>query len=64
MNTFFNLIILFLIISLIAVWGYAIYDVIRAKFKSKNIKITWTVLIFCLPVSVIFYFQYKKELIK
>ena len=56
--------ILFLIISYIAVWGYAIYDVTKTKFKSKNIKIIWTVLIFCLPVSAIFYFLYKKELIK
>jgi MFS-type transporter involved in bile tolerance (Atg22 family) len=63
MNTTLNLIILFLIISYIAVWGYAIYDVTKTKFKSKNIKIIWTVLIFFLPVSAIFYFFYKKEII-
>ena len=39
MNTTLNLIILFLIISYIAVWGYAIYDVTKTKFKSKNNKI-------------------------
>jgi MFS-type transporter involved in bile tolerance (Atg22 family) len=63
MNTTLNLIILFIIISYIAVWGYAIYDVTKTKFKSKNIKIIWTVLIFFLPVSAIFYFFYKKEII-
>ena len=42
MNTTLNLIILFLIISYIAVWGYAIYDVTKTKFKSKNNKIVWT----------------------
>jgi hypothetical protein len=51
------------IISYIAVWGYAIYDVTKTKFKSKNIKIIWIVLIFFLPASSIFYFFYKKELI-
>ena len=63
MNTTLNLIILFFIISYIAVWGYAIYDVTKTKFKSKNIKIIWTVLIFFFPASSIFYFFYKKELI-
>ena len=63
MNITFNLIILFFIITYIAVWGYAIYDVTKTKFKSKNIKIIWTVLIFFLPTSSIFYFFYKKELI-
>ena len=58
-----NLIILFLIISYIVVWGYAIYDVTKTKFKSKNNKIIWTVLIFFLPVSSIIYLFYKKELI-
>jgi len=63
MNTTLNLIILFFIITYIAVWGYAIYDVTKTKFKSKNIKIIWVVLIFFLPASSIFYFFYKKELI-
>ena len=63
MNITLNIIILFFIISYIAVWGYAIYDVTKTKFKSKNIKIIWTVLIFFLPTSSIFYFFYKKELI-
>ena len=63
MNTTLNLIILILIISYIVVWGYAIYDVTKTKFKSKNIKIIWVVLIFFLPASSIFYFFYKKELI-
>jgi hypothetical protein len=63
MNTTLNLIILILIISYIAVWGYAINDVTKTKFKSKNNKIVWTVLIFFLPVSAIFYFFYKKEII-
>ena len=63
MNTTLNLIILFLIISYIAVWGYAMYDVTKTKFKSKNNKIVWTVLIFFLPASSIFYFFNKKELI-
>ena len=63
MNTTLSLIILFFIISYIAVWCYAIYDVTKTKFKSKNIKIIWTVLIFFLPASSIFYFFYKKELI-
>ena len=63
MNTTLSLIILFFIISYIAVWGYAIYDVTKTKFKSKNIKIIWAVLIFFLPASSIFYFFYKKELI-
>ena len=63
MNITLNIIILLFIISYIAVWGYAIYDVTKTKFKSKNIKIIWTVLIFFLPVSAIFYLFYKKELI-
>ena len=63
MNITLNIIILFFIISYIAVWGYAIYDVTKTKFKNKNIKIIWTVLIFFLPTSSIFYFFYKKELI-
>jgi len=63
MNTTLNLIILFLVISYIAVWGYAMYDVTKTKFKSKSIKIIWTVLIFFLPASSIFYFFNKKELI-
>lgn len=63
MNTTLNIIILFFIISYITVWGYGIYDVTKTKFKSKNIKIIWTVLIFFLPASSIFYFFYKKELI-
>ena len=62
MSTIKYLILLF-IITYIAVWGYAIYDVTKTKFKSKNIKIIWTVLIFFLPVSAIFYFFYKKEII-
>ena len=62
MNTFLNLIILFFIITCVTIWGYAIYDVTRTKFKSKNNKIIWTALIFCLPVSAIFYFLYKKDL--
>ncbi len=63
MNTTLNLIILILIISYIAVWGYAIYDVTKTKFKIKNNKIVWTVLIFFLPVSAIIYLFYKKEII-
>jgi MFS-type transporter involved in bile tolerance (Atg22 family) len=63
MNITLNIIILLFIISYIAVCGYAIYDVTKTKFKSKNIKIIWTVLIFFLPASSIFYFFYKKELI-
>jgi hypothetical protein len=63
MNTTLYLIILFLIISYIAVWGYAIYDVTKTKFKSKNNKIIWIVLIFFLPVSSIIYLFYKKEII-
>ena len=63
MNTTLNLIILILIISYIAVWGYAIYDVTKTKFKNKNNKIVWTVLIFFLPVSAIIYLFYKKEII-
>jgi len=62
MSTIKYLILLF-IITYIAVWGYAIYDVTKTKFKSKNNKIIWTVLIFFLPVSSIIYLFYKKELI-
>ena len=62
MSTIKYLILLF-IITYIAVWGYAIYDVTKTKFKSKNNKIVWTVLIFFLPVSSIIYLFYKKELI-
>ena len=62
MSTIKYLILLF-IITYIAVWGYAIYDVTNTKFKSKNNKIVWTVLIFFLPVSSIIYLFYKKELI-
>ena len=63
MNITLNIIIVLFIISYIVVCGYAIYDVTKTKFKSKNIKIIWTVLIFFLPASSIFYFFYKKELI-
>ena len=62
MSTIKYLILLF-IITYIAVWGYAIYDVTKTKFKSKNNKIVWTVLIFFLPVSSIIYLFYKKEII-
>jgi hypothetical protein len=62
MSTIKYLILLF-IITYIAVWGYAIYDVTKTKFKSKNNKIIWTVLIFFLPVSSIIYLFYKKEII-
>ena len=60
MNTILNLIILLIIISSFIVWGYAIYDVTRTKFKSKKIKIFWTFLIFFLPISSIYFFLYKK----
>jgi hypothetical protein len=63
MITFLRLIFLFLIISIVVIWGYAIYDITSTKFKSKNNKIIWTVLIYCLPLSAIFYFLYKKDLI-
>ena len=63
MITILDLIFLFLLISIAAIWGYAIYDVTRTKFKSKNNKIIWTVLIYCIPLSAIFYFLYKKDII-
>lgn len=63
MNITLNIIIILFIISYIAVCGYAIYDVTKTKFKSKNNKIIWTVLIFFLPVSAIIYLFYKKEII-
>ena len=63
MITILDLIFLFLLISIAAIWGYAIYDVTRTKFKSKNNKIIWTVLIYCMPLSAIFYFLYKKDII-
>ena len=63
MITILDLIFLFLLISITAIWGYAIYDVTRTKFKSKNNKIIWTVLIYCIPLSAIFYFLYKKDII-
>ena len=43
MNIFFNLIITILIISFFITWGYAIYDVVSTKFKSKNLKSNTTI---------------------
>ncbi len=63
MITILDLIFLFLLISIAAIWGYAIYDVTRTKFISKNNKIIWTALIYCIPLSAIFYFLYKKDII-
>jgi len=61
MSTIKYLILLF-IISYIAVWGYAIYDVTKTKFKSKNIKIIWTVLIFSYQLPQYFISFIKKSL--
>ena len=63
MNIFFNLIITILIICFFATWGYAIYDVVSTKFKSKNLKLIWTLLLFLLPISAIYYFLFKRKYI-
>jgi len=62
MNIIFNTLIILLILVFITVWGYSIYHVTITKFRNKNIKLFWTIVIFLIPISSIYYLIYNRSL--
>jgi len=59
---FINIILLLLLATFAILWVYCIYDVTISKFKSRNSKLLWTVLIFIFPFASVIYFASRRDL--
>lgn len=63
MEPFASMMILSMIMGCLALWVYAIIDIVRGGFKNEGDKIVWLVLVLLVPVlgTVLYYLIGQKQ---
>ncbi len=63
MVPFANMMILSMIMGCLALWVYAIIDIVQGSFKKEGDKIVWLVLVLLVPVlgTVLYYLIGQKQ---